>query len=89
MEWLEGKLQELQGKDIIKKVLPDTNSLERVYRANVGGAYFKERTKEAWEQAEAATVPDELRELLQKRLAEDPTVSWWAAIKDIVNKNDV
>ena len=89
VEWLEDKLQELQYQGIIKKVVPDTEILERVYRANVAGSYFKERTediaREAWKQTESATIPDELIQDIQERLADDSTVSWWEAIKDIVS----
>ena len=69
VEWLESKLQGLQGQGIIKKVAPDSATLERVFRANATGSYFKEHTEdmapEASGQAEAVTIPDELMQELK------------------------
>ena len=56
----------------------------------MAGSYFQERieelAKEAWEQADSASVPDDLMRQLQGKLTDDPTIPWWEAIKGIVSE---
>lgn len=89
-EWLEGNLQSLREQGVIQKAIPDADTLERVYRANVAAAYFEERAQEAaresWEQAEQSSVPSELEQAVSSKLVGDPSLAWWEAVKQITKE---
>jgi hypothetical protein len=85
VEWLTGKLDDLQRQGIIRKVLPDTDTLEKVYRAHVARAYFEERVGEladqAWEEAAKAPVPDDLIDRVRQSLTKAPMTPWYNAVR--------
>ena len=85
VEWLTGKLDGLQQQGVISKVVPDANTLEKIYRANVARAYFEERVgelaDEAWEEATQARVPDDLIDRVRQSLSEVATTSWYKVVQ--------
>jgi DNA topoisomerase VI subunit A len=93
VEWLTGKLDDLQRQGIIKKVIPDVDTLEKVYRANVARNHFEERVgelaDEAWEQARGAPLPADLIGQLAIMLQDDPNLSWDKAIQRIIAEAQV
>jgi hypothetical protein len=88
VEWLTGKLDDLQQHGIISKVVPDVATLEEVYRAHVARNYFEERVEEladqAWEEAADVKVPDDLTDQVRQRLSEDPRFPWYEAVRHLV-----
>jgi hypothetical protein len=90
VDWLTEKLDDLQRQGIIKKVIPDVDTLEEVYRANVARTRFEERVGEladaAWEEAAKARVPDDLLGQIETMLQDDPDLPWDQAIQRIVAK---
>jgi hypothetical protein len=87
VEWLDGKLSSLQSRGDIGKVMPDTDTVNRVYRAHVARAYYEkhggELAERAWKAAEQAPLPDGLEGRIREALKADPTLSWYEAIKEI------
>jgi hypothetical protein len=90
VEWLTGKLDDLQQQGIIGKVVPDLDTLEKVYRANVARAYFEERVEElaneAWEEAANIQVPDDLIDRVRQSLSGDATAPWYKAVEYLASK---
>jgi hypothetical protein len=87
VEWLTGKLDDLQEQGVIGKVVPDADTLEEVYRANVARAYFEERVGEladqAWAEAAKATVPDDLAGQVGQGLSQDPLAPWYKVVRSL------
>jgi hypothetical protein len=92
VEWLTGKLDELQQQGVISKVVPDADTLEKVYRANVARAYFEERVGEladqAWEEAAKARVSDDLSDRVRQSLSEAPMTPWYNAVRYLASKGN-
>jgi hypothetical protein len=90
VEWLTGKLDALQQQGIIGKVVPDVDTLEKVYRANVALAYFEGRVGEladqAWEEAAKAPLPDRLIDRVRQGLTEAPMTTWYNAVRYLASK---
>jgi hypothetical protein len=88
--WLTAKLDGLQQQGVISKVVPDVDTLEQVYRANVARAYFEERVgqlaDQAWEEAANAPVPDDLLDRVRQSLSEAPMTPWYKAVRCLASK---
>ena len=85
VEWIESKLAE-QG---VSKVVPDNDYLERAYRHAIEVEYLKERVKDVLEEAQNHgadfDLPDDLKEKVTERLADDSTLSWDKAVLAIAS----
>jgi hypothetical protein len=92
VEWLSGKLDDLQQQGVISKVVPDGPTLEKVYRANIARAYFEERVgklaDEAWKEAAKAPVPDDLADRVGRSLSEAAMTPWYKAVRDLASNGN-
>ena len=86
VEWVESKLDEHE----VEKVIPDQESLEKAYRAELEAAYLRERTgkliEEAREHAAAASVPGDIHDRVAAHLATAPAMSWDDAVSEVAAK---
>jgi hypothetical protein len=87
--WLTRKLDELQLEGVISKVVPDADTLEKVYRAHVARTYFEEQGGEladqAWEEAAQARVPDDLIDRVRQSLSGAPMTPWYMAVQHLAS----
>jgi hypothetical protein len=90
VEWLTGKLDDLEQQGILGKVVPDADTLEKAYRAHVAQAHFEERVGEladqAWAEAANASVPDDLIDRVRQSLSEAPMTPWYKAVRYLASK---
>jgi hypothetical protein len=84
VEWLESKLDQAG----VRKLVPEPETLEKVYRARLAERYFLERTKEvvqdALDYAETEALPDNLVGRVQVQLEATPAISWDEAVRRLV-----
>jgi hypothetical protein len=80
VKWLESKLKQQK----IKKLVPDEETLERVYRRAASIHRYQEIIDRAKEEvtsyAEALKVPKGLKKSLMKRLSRNPSLAWDQAL---------
>ena len=83
VEWIERKLAEAG----VTKVVPDIETLQAGYRHLVAIRQMQRVIDQAREQieseADAAIIPDDLRELVQQALVKRPHLSWDEALAEI------
>jgi len=90
INWLHGKLKE-HGAE---KFIPDQEMLAKGYQYMKKLIHIKENTeriKEEWDKhvkENPIPLPDNLLDLINKKLIEDPTISWDQAIWDIESIQD-
>ncbi len=82
--WIEAKL----GERGISKVLPSDDQITEAYRQAVQCEYLSEHCekllKAARAHADAATIPDNLKERIAAQLRSSPATSWDTALYEIV-----
>ena len=92
VEWLTGKLNALQQQGVISKVVPDADTLEKVYRANVAWDYFEKRVgelaDEAWEEAANMQVPNDLIDRVRQSFREAAMTPWYKVVQNLVSKGN-
>jgi len=76
IKWIESKLDDLG----IKKIVPDEDTLKEAYARAIKVAVINNAIEAALDNAEDAAkknpMPEKLKEMIEKRLKEDPTLSW-------------
>ncbi len=86
--WIESKLDEIG----LEKVIPDDRVLQDNYLRILGADLVRERFDELVRQSEAdarsRSIPDDLRERIERRLLADRSLSWDDAVAAEVRANE-
>jgi hypothetical protein len=81
--WLETKLRHHQ----VRKVIPDTATLEEAYRRTIALHTLDQRMRATLPQAEqaarTAAIPADLRARIERKLAETPQAAWDDVLREI------
>lgn len=86
--WLEAKLEQAG----VRKLVPEQETLEKIYRARLAERYFREHTKDivqdALDYAETGALPDDLVDLVQAQLEAKPAIPWDEAVRRLVKPQE-
>ena len=85
--WLEAKLQQ-QG---VVKITPDEHCLTHAYRRAIQQALVQEQIDEIMDEArkrgESASIPKDLRSVIQSRLRARSTTTWDSVVQEIAQRD--
>ena len=83
VEWIEAKLEEHD----IAKVIPEDDYLEKRFRQVAAAKYLRDHVEkiaaEARRHGADVKIPSDLRESVEQKLEDDPTMAWEEAVQDL------
>src|SRR5262245_8210625 len=88
IEWLEQQFAEHR----VQKVIPDADTLQATYRHDLKIIALRELIKDEMQhidkQIEAATLPEDLAEQIQRNFLETPNLAWDEVVMQLAEQEE-